>query len=219
MKPGSLRAVVAEDSAIVRVGITTVLDRAGIAVVAAVGDAPDLFAAVAESVPDIVITDIRMPPTRTLEGLEAAERLALEHPDLGILVLSQHIEAGSIAKMLLRKPGGVGYLLKDRISEIDFFIDAVERVARGGTAVDPDVVEMLMRQPRADHLGRISVREREILGLMAEGRSNAAICELLFLSPKTVETHVGNIFMKLGLPVATADHRRVLAVLTYLRSL
>jgi DNA-binding NarL/FixJ family response regulator len=159
-----------------------------------------------------------MPPTHTDEGVRAAERLRAERPELGILLLSQVIESRRVLRLFQESPAGFGYLLKDRVLEIDDFLDAVRRVGRGGTAVDPAVVAQLMGRRVVDSpLHELSPREREVLGLMAEGRSNQAICAKLFLSPKTVETHVNRILQKLGLPPAAEDHRRVLAVLTYLR--
>lgn len=214
-----IRAVIAEDSPIVRTGIATILRGAGIEVVAEVGTAPDLLEAVEALRPDVVITDIRMPPTNTLEGLRAAEDIHRDHPQIAVIVLSQYVESRTAVELMTSDPRGVGYLLKDRVGDIDQFVDTVRSVTAGGSAVDPEIIRQLIEKRDADaRLERLSSREREILALMAEGRSNSAICKLLFLSPKTIETHVRGLFTKLGLRVASDDHRRVLAVLTFLRS-
>jgi DNA-binding NarL/FixJ family response regulator len=214
-----MRAVIAEDSALVREGVSKVLSEAGFDVVAAVGSAPELLDAVEQHVPDVVITDIRMPPTNTSEGLRAAEEIHRNHAGVAVVVLSNYVESRHAVELMTSNPRGVGYLLKDRVADIDQFVSVVRHVAAGGSAVDPAVVgELMDKQRLAETLDRLSGREKEILSLMAEGRSNSAICDLLFLSPKTVETHVGSILSKLGLPPAPDDHRRVLAVLTYLRS-
>ncbi len=169
--------------------------------------------------PDVVVTDIRMPPTNTNEGLLAAQRIRAEHPAVGVLLLSQYVETRQAVKLLQNAPQRVGYLLKDRVSDIAEFTDAVRRIARGGSVIDAEVVaQLLRRRGDRDTLEILTGREREILALIAQGRSNRAIGEQLFLSPKTVETHVGAIFAKLGLLPAADDHRRVLAVLTYLRN-
>jgi DNA-binding NarL/FixJ family response regulator len=213
-----MRVALADDSVLLREGLARVLTDAGFEVVAQVGDADALHAAVELERPDVAIVDVRMPPTHTDEGARAAERLRAERPELGILLLSQVIESRRVLRLFQESPAGFGYLLKDRVLEIDDFLDAVRRVGRGGTAVDPAVVAQLMGRRVVDSpLHELSPREREVLGLMAEGRSNQAICAKLFLSPKTVETHVNRILQKLGLPPAAEDHRRVLAVLTYLR--
>ena len=214
-----LRIVVADDSTLFREGVVRVLDDRGFDVVAQAGDAEQLMALVEEDAPDVVVTDIRMPPTGTTEGLQAAQRIRKEHPDVGVLVLSQYVETRHALTLLEETPERVGYLLKDRVSDLEDFVEAIRRVARGGSAIDPEVVSSLLGRRRArSALEDLTAREREILGLMAEGRTNQAISERLFLSPKTVETHVGAIFSKLGLLPAADDHRRVLAVLLYLGS-
>jgi DNA-binding NarL/FixJ family response regulator len=213
-----VRVVIAEDSVLLREGLVRVLTEAEFEVAAQVGDADALRAAVRREQPDVAIVDIRMPPTHTDEGARAAEEIRAEHPEVGILLLSQVVEPRHALKLFSESPEGFGYLLKDRVLEIDDFVDAVRRVARGGTAMDPEVVAQLLgRRRKSDRLDELTPREREVLGLMAEGRSNHGISGKLFLSPKTVETHVASIFMKLGLQQAPDDHRRVLAVLAYLR--
>jgi DNA-binding NarL/FixJ family response regulator len=211
-----MRVVIAEDSVLMREGLSRVLADEGLEVVAAVGTADELLKAVGWAKPDVAILDVRMPPTQTDEGARAAAELRETHPEVGILLLSQIVEPRHALRLFSESPEGFGYLLKDRVLEIDDFVDAVWRVARGGTAIDPEVVKQLLgRQdgPVAD----LSPREREVLALMAEGRSNQAICRALFLSPKTVETHVNSIFTKLRLAPAPDDHRRVLAVLAFLQ--
>ena len=211
--------LVADDSILFREGVVRVLQDRGFSVIGQAGDAEELLEAVGRGAPDVVVTDIRMPPTNTGEGLVAAQRIRAEHPDVAVLVLSQYVETQHALRLLRDTPERVGYLLKDRVSDIDEFADAVRRIARGGSVIDPEVVAQLLGRRSEDHaIDALTDREREILSLMAEGRSNQAICERLFLSPKTVETHVGSIFAKLGLLPAADDHRRVLAVLTYLRS-
>ena len=215
----AIRVVLADDSVLFREGLARVLADNGFAVAAQAGDADGLHAAVDRETPDVVVTDIRMPPTNTNEGLLAAQRIRAEHPQVGVLVLSQYVETRQAIRLLEDAPQGVGYLLKDRVSDIAEFTDAVRRIARGGSVIDPEVVAQLLRRRGEDSaLADLTGREREILALMAQGRSNRAIGERLFLSPKTVETHVGAIFTKLGLLPAADDHRRVLAVITYLRS-
>ncbi len=210
--------LVADDSVLFREGVARVLQDRGFSVIGQAGDADELLQAVDRSAPDVVVTDIRMPPTNTNEGLVAAQRIRTDHPDVAVLVLSQYVETQHALRLLRDTPERVGYLLKDRVSDIDEFADAVRRIARGGSVIDPEVVAQLLGRRSEDHaLEVLTDREREILALMAEGRSNQAICERLFLSPKTVETHVGSIFSKLGLLPAGDDHRRVLAVLAYLR--
>jgi DNA-binding NarL/FixJ family response regulator len=214
-----VRVVIADDSVLMREGIARVLQDAGLEVVASVGDADGLKRAVASEQPDVAIVDVRMPPTQTDEGSRAAEQIRERYPEVGVLMLSQIVEPQHALRLFGDRPEGFGYLLKDRVLEIDDFVDAVKRVARGGTVVDPEVVSRLVGRPREhDPVADLSPREREVLSLMAEGRSNAAICSKLFLSPKTVETHVSSIFNKLRLAQAPDDHRRVLAVLAYLRS-
>jgi DNA-binding NarL/FixJ family response regulator len=211
-----LRVVLAEDGALLRAGLVGVLERFGHDVVAAVADADDLHAAVAEHRPDIVVTDVRMPPGFSDEGLRAAVALRTADPTLAVLVLSQYVEQTYAAELLDTGPGGVGYLLKDRVGEITEFVDALMRVAAGGTVVDPEVVRQLISR-RRDPLSRLSPREREVLALMAEGRSNAAIARTLVVSDAAVAKHIAGILAKLDLPPAPDDHRRVLAVLAYLR--
>jgi DNA-binding NarL/FixJ family response regulator len=214
-----LRAVIADDSLLLREGVARVLGDAGIEVAASVGDADALRRVVATEKPDVAIVDVRMPPTQTDEGSRAAEAIRERHPEVGILMLSQVVEAHTALRLFGDRPEGFGYLLKDRVLEIDEFVEAVKRVARGGTAMDPQVVSQLVGKKRHDDpIDELSPREREVLELMAEGRSNAGICSKLFLSPKTVETHVSSIFNKLRLAPAPDDHRRVLAVLAYLRA-
>jgi DNA-binding NarL/FixJ family response regulator len=218
-----VRIVIAEDSVVLRAGLVEILADRGHEIAAAVGDPEALRAAVAEHRPDVTVVDVRMPPTHTDEGLRAAVALRREYPDLGVLVFSQYIETRYAAELLGLKTGrgaaGVGYLLKDRVAEVGEFFDALNRVAAGGTALDPEVVTQLVGA--SSHGGAIATltgREREVLGLMAEGRSNSAIAAALVISERAVEKHVGSIFAKLGLPPSDADHRRVLAVLRYLES-
>jgi DNA-binding NarL/FixJ family response regulator len=213
-----VRIVIADDAVLLREGLARVLGENGHEVVAQVGDADALHDAVRALHPDLVVVDVRMPPAFTDEGTQAAIALRAENPDLCILVLSQIVEARHALRLFRETPEGFGYLLKDRVVDLDDFLDAVNRVGRGGTAIDPEVVAQLLgRRPEDDPLAELTPRELEVLGLIAEGRSNKAICAKLFLSPKTVETHVNSIFLKLGLLVAPDDHRRVLAVLAYLR--
>ena len=221
-----LRVVIAEDSAVLRAGLAEILADRGHVVAAAVGDAEALLAAVAEHRPDVTVVDVRMPPSHTDEGLRAAIAIRRDHPGVGVLVFSQYIETRYAADLLGAgqagrggSAAGVGYLLKDRVADVSEFIEALSRVAAGGTALDPEVVTQLLgASRRADGLGTLTAREREVLGLMAEGRSNGAIAGLLVVSERAVEKHVGNIFSKLGLAPSDADHRRVLAVLRYLES-
>ncbi len=211
--------MLAEDGAIFRQGLTRLLEDAGVAVAAAVGDAPAILAAVRADPPEVAILDVRMPPGFRLEGLDAALRIRAERPEVGLLVLSHHIEAQHAVRLLGDDPRGVGYLLKDRIAELSELTGALARIAAGGAVVDPALVAPLVGRRRpGGPLARLSERELEVLGLMAEGRSNQAICRSLSLSPKTVETHVRSIFRRLRLPDSSDDHRRVLAVLSYLRS-
>jgi len=214
-----VRVMIAEDAAVLREGLSHLLADRGFEVVAAVAGADALRAAVAADPPDVAAVDIRMPPTHTDEGLRAAIELRRRHPGLAVLVFSQYVETRYAAELLADRSDGVGYLLKDRVAHVADFVDAVRRVAAGGTALDPEVVSQLVgASRRTDGLERLTPREREVLGLMAEGRSNTAIAEALVVTPRAVEKHVGNIFAKLDLPESETDHRRVLAVLRYLRS-
>jgi DNA-binding NarL/FixJ family response regulator len=210
-----VRVIVADDSLIVREGLTRLLREHGVDVVAAASDPSELTAAVAERAPDVAVVDIRMPPTHTDEGLSAAREIRRRHPATGVLLLSQYAEVGW-ALRLLREGGGVGYLLKDRLIAIDEVVAAMERVAAGGTVVDPAVVSPLLDVGRADPRRALTPREHEVLGLIAQGLSNRAIERRLVVSPKTVEAHVARILAKLGLPPSEDVHRRVLAVLAYL---
>lgn len=213
----SMRVVIAEDAALFREGLARLLADRGHQVVAAVADADALIAAVAEHQPDVAVADIRMPPTHTDEGLRAAIELRRDHPQTGVLVLSQYIETSYAARLLADNAVGVGYLLKDRVADVGEFADALARVAAGGTALDPEVVSQLVRASRhPDGLTTLTSRERDVLALMAEGRSNAGIAAALVVSAGAVEKHVASIFGKLGLPPTEADNRRVLAVLRYL---
>jgi DNA-binding NarL/FixJ family response regulator len=212
-----LTVILAEDSVLLREGLVGLLQRFGHTVTAAVGDTTALLDAVRREVPDLVITDVRMPPGFTDDGLRAALTLREEHPDLPVLVLSQYVVQSYAAELLSSgRHGAVGYLLKDRIGDITDFAAAISEVAGGGTVVDPEVVRQLLAR-RRDPLQRLTPRERDVLALMAEGRSNAAIAATLVVSDAAVAKHVGSIFTKLDLPVADTDHRRVLAVLAYLR--
>ncbi|SDK48756.1 response regulator transcription factor [Nonomuraea jiangxiensis] len=212
-----LKIVIAEDGVLLREGLSGLLARFGHTVAASVGDAGALVAAVAEHRPDIVVTDVRMPPDFAEEGLRAAVALRTADPRLAILVLSQYVEQAYASELLDSGDGtGVGYLLKDRIGDVEEFFDALHTIAAGGTVVDPEVVRRLLRR-RRDPLERLSPREREVLALMAEGRSNNAIARALVVSEAAVGKHIGNILVKLDLPPDEDDHRRVLAVVTYLR--
>jgi DNA-binding NarL/FixJ family response regulator len=214
-----MRAVIAEDSVLLRAGLARLLADGGVEVVAQVGDGPGLVAAVDAYRPDLAIVDVRMPPTHTDEGLRAALKVRERAPSTAILVLSQYVEERYAAELLAGGAQGVGYLLKDRVADVGEFLAAVRRVGEGGAAIDPEVVAQLLgRRRRADPLDGLSARELEVLALMAEGRSNAAIAERLVITDGAVEKHISSIFAKLGLPAAAADHRRVLAVLTYLRA-
>jgi DNA-binding NarL/FixJ family response regulator len=214
-----MRVVIADDSPLLRKGVAQILAENGIEVVAEVGDAARLLDAVEQLKPNLAIVDVRMPPTQTDEGARAAVDIRAQHPDVAVLLLSQVVEAQHALKLFSEHPAGFGYLLKDRVLAIDDFIQAVNRVAGGGTAIDPDVVSQLLGRRRThDPLDELTGREREILALMAEGLSNHGICHKLFLAPKTVEGHVHNIFAKLGITSAPDEHRRVIAVLTYLHS-
>ena len=212
-----MRIVIAEDAAVLRDGLTQILASRGHVVVAAVANGDDLLAAVAEHQPDVAIADIRMPPTHTDEGLRAAITIRRDHPGTGVLVFSQYIETRYAADLLAGGAQKVGYLLKDRVADVSDFVDALTRIAAGGTVLDPDVVTQMFAVSRhTDHLAALTAREREVLALMAQGRSNTAIAEQLVLAYGSVEKHITNIFTKLGLPASTSDHRRVLAVLHFL---
>jgi len=212
-----MRIVIAEDSVLLREGLTRLLADAGEEIAAAVGDAEAAEAVVAELEPDIVVMDVRMPPTHTDEGIRAALSIRRHHPDVAVLVLSQYVEQHYATELLAGETAGVGYLLKDRIADVGDFIDAVRRVGEGGTALDPEVVShLLARSRRKTPLERLTPRETEVLQLMAEGRSNGAIAAELVVSDGAIEKHVSSIFAKLDLPPADTDHRRVLAVLRYL---
>jgi DNA-binding NarL/FixJ family response regulator len=212
-----MRVVLADDSMLLREGVARLLEEAGLEVVAQAGDAEDLLRKVGAHKPDVAIVDVRMPPTHTDEGLRAASEIRDRHPEVGVLVLSQYIEEAYAMELLSSNAEGVGYLLKDRVADLERFIDAVRRVGEGGSALDPEVVSRLLgRRRREDPLSELSPREREVLGLMAEGRSNHAIADQLVVTERAVEKHVTSIFNKLSLPPAQEDHRRVLAVLRYL---
>jgi DNA-binding NarL/FixJ family response regulator len=214
-----VRVVIAEDSVLLREGIARLLEESGFEVAGHAGDGEDLLRKVGAHKPDVAVVDIRMPPTHTDEGLRAAHRIRAEHPDTAVLVLSQYVEETYAFDLLSESTERTGYLLKDRIADIETFTDAVRRVASGGSALDPEVVAMLLgRRRREDPLAALTPREREVLGLMAEGRSNAAMADALVVSERAVEKHVTAIFSKLDLPPAVEDHRRVLAVLAFLRS-
>jgi DNA-binding NarL/FixJ family response regulator len=217
--PPCLRLVIAEDAAIMRDGLTQTLTRRGHDVVAAVADPDSLRRAIAGCRPDAAIIDVRMPPTYTDEGLRAAQWVRREHPGVGVLVFSQYIETRSAAELFAGSSGGVGYLLKDRVADVTDFVDAIVRVADGGTVLDPEVVgQLLSATRRADALAVLSPREREVLSLIAEGRSNVAIASAFTISPRVVEKHVASIFAKLGLTPSDNDNRRVLAAIKYLES-
>jgi|ERR1700722_773739 len=212
-----MRIVIAEDAAVIRAGLVEILADSGHEVVAAVGDAEGLMHAVAAHTPDVAIVDVRMPPSHTDEGVRAAIAIRRDHPGVGILVFSQYVETRYAADLLAARPGGVGYLLKDRVAHVAEFTDAIARIAAGGTVLDPEVVAGLLSASRhASTLAALTAREQGVLALMAEGRSNNAIADSLAVSERAVEKHISNIFSKLGLPPSGSDHRRVLAVLAYL---
>ncbi|MGZ5213015.1 MAG: LuxR C-terminal-related transcriptional regulator [Actinomycetota bacterium] len=214
-----MRVALADDAVLFREGIARVLSERGFEVVAQVGNAEELLGAVETAQPDVVVVDIRMPPTHTHEGLLAALQIRESHPEIGVLMLSQYIETHYAMQLLADRPEGAGYLLKDRVSHLSEFTEAVTRVASKGSVIDPAVVaELLGRRRMSSPVEQLTERERDILALMAEGRSNQAIGERVFLSAKTVEAHVSSIFSKLGLPPKHDDNRRVLAVLTFLEA-
>ena len=213
------RVVIADDSVLLREGIARLLTESGFEVAGQAGDAEDLLREVAAHKPDVAIIDVRMPPTHTDEGMRAAHRIRAEHPGTAVLVLSQYVDAAYALELLSESTERTGYLLKDRIADVGTFTDAVLRVADGGSALDPEIVRLLLGRQRQDHpLAVLTPREREVLGLMAEGRTNIAMANELIVSVRAVEKHVTSIFSKLHLPPAGEDHRRVLAVLAFLRS-
>jgi DNA-binding NarL/FixJ family response regulator len=213
-----VRVVIAEDSVLLREGVARILADAGFEVVGQAGNADELMLKVRSYTPDVAIVDIRMPPTHTDEGLRAAQEIREKHPGTGVLVLSQYVEPTYAMDLLAESAEGVGYLLKDRVADVGEFADAVRRVGDGGSALDPTIVSQLVGRRRGDDpLSQLTAREHEVLGLMAEGRSNSGIAERLVVTERAVEKHVTSIFGKLRLPAAPADHRRVLAVLAYLR--
>ncbi|MEV8323672.1 response regulator transcription factor [Kitasatospora sp. NPDC056731] len=211
-----MRAVIAEDSVLLRVGLVKVLEAVGFEVAAAVGDATELLAAVEEHRPKVVVADVRMPPDFTDEGVKAALMIRRQWPDVAVLLLSQYVEERYAADLLATNTSGVGYLLKQRVANVDDFVEALQRVAAGGTALDPEVVAQLLLRRHRDPLEKLTPRERDVLGLMAEGRSNAAIAAALVVSDSAVAKHINSIFTKLDLPPADDSHRRVLAVLRFL---
>jgi len=214
-----MRVVLADDTMLLREGVAMLLNEAGFDVAGQAGTAEDLIAAVVEHEPEVAIVDLRMPPTHTDEGLRAALAIRAGHPQVGVLVLSQHADIGLAMKLLSAGAEGVGYMLKDRVSDLEEFADAIRRVAAGGSALDPTIVSQLLSKRRqAGPLDDVTAREREVLELMAEGRSNQGIAERLAISERGVQKHVTSIFDKLGIPAGTDDHRRVLAVLTFLRA-
>jgi DNA-binding NarL/FixJ family response regulator len=213
-----VRVVIADDETLLREGLDRLLTEAGFTVVGKVGTADELRRKVEVTLPDVAIVDIRMPPTHTDEGLVAAAEIRESHPEVGVLVLSHYLDSRYAMRLLEHHPGGAGYLLKERVSDLAVLTDALGRLAEGECVVDPTIVSRLLNRARpASRLDDLTEREREVLSLMAEGRSNRGICSRLYLSPKTVEAHVRHIFIKLGVEQSTDDHRRVLAVLTYLR--
>jgi DNA-binding NarL/FixJ family response regulator len=214
-----MRVVIADDSVLLREGLVALLREAGLEVVGQASNADELMLKVRSYRPDVAIVDIRMPPTHTDEGLRAAAEIRSRYPEVGVLILSQHVEVGMAMRLLAENAQGLGYLLKDRVTDIDDFTSALRRIAAGGSALDPIVVsQLLVRGREGDPLGRITPREREVLELVAEGRSNKAIAERLVISLRAVQKHVTSVFTKLDLPATDDDHRRILAVLAYLRS-
>jgi len=214
-----MRVVIAEDSVLLRAGLVALLEDAGFEIVGEAADAEDLLRKVRAHRPELVVTDIRMPPTQTDEGLRAAQQIRSELPEIGLMVLSQHIDEGYALELLQGSAEGVGYLLKDRVADFDAFVDALRRVAARGSVLDPEVVSQLLGRRRGDDpLDRLTPRERQVLALMAEGRSNHAVARELFVTERAIEKHVTSIFSKLGLSAAEDGHRRVLAVLQYLHA-
>ena len=215
----TLRLVIADDSLLLREGMARLLSEAGLEIVALAGEPDELLDVVRRHRPDVAIVDIRMPPSHTDEGLRAAEAIRGEHGTaVGVLVLSQYVEPTFALRLVADGAGGIGYLLKDRVDDLQDFVEAIRRIAHGGSVIDPEVVAQLVSRPRARvPIDDLSEREREVLALMAEGRSNQAICDRMFLAPKTVEAHIASIFSKLELHQQPDDHRRVLAVLAHLR--
>ena len=214
-----MRLVIAEDSVLLREGMVRLLEEQGFEVAGQAGDGEDLLRKVRAHKPDVAVVDVRMPPTHTDEGLRAAQQIREELPRTGVLVLSQYVEEEYATELIGDRADGVGYLLKDRVADVDAFVDAVRRVGQGGSALDPEVVSLMLGRKRADDpLDELTPREREVLGLMAEGRSNKAIAEALVVTERAVEKHVTSIFGKLRLPPTAETHRRVLAVLAYMRA-
>jgi DNA-binding NarL/FixJ family response regulator len=213
-----VRLVIAEDSVLLREGMVRLLEEQGFEVAGQAGDGEDLLRKVRAHKPDVAVVDVRMPPTHTDEGLRAAQQIREELPDVGVLVLSQYVEEEYATELIGDRADGVGYLLKDRVADVEAFADAVRRVGQGGSALDPEVVSMMLGRKRDEPLSELTPREREVLGLMAEGLSNNAIAERLVVTERAVEKHVTSIFGKLRLPPTGETHRRVLAVLAYVRS-
>jgi DNA-binding NarL/FixJ family response regulator len=213
-----VRVVIADDNLIVRDGLAALLREAGVDVAAQVGTAEDLVADVERHHPDVAIVDIRMPPTHTDEGLRAAHEIRARHPDVGILILSEFVEVGTVNRLITQSAEGLGYLLKDRVTELDDFVATLHRIADGGSALDPKVLAVLLsRAPAEEPLAALTQREREVLALVAEGRTNRGIAERMVITEGSVQKYVTAIFAKLGLPAGDADHRRVLSVLAYLQ--
>jgi DNA-binding NarL/FixJ family response regulator len=213
-----VRLVIAEDSVLLREGMVRLLEEQGFEVAGQAGDGEDLLRKVRAHKPDVAVVDVRMPPTHTDEGLRAAQQIREELPEVGVLVLSQYVEEEYATELIGDRADGVGYLLKDRVADVDAFADAVRRVGQGGSALDPEVVSLMLGRKRDEPLAELTPREREVLGLMAEGLSNHAIAERLVVTERAVEKHVTSIFGKLRLPPTGETHRRVLAVLTYVRA-
>jgi DNA-binding NarL/FixJ family response regulator len=213
-----LRVVIADDAVLLREGLRRLLTEGGLDVAGTAGDEAELLQMVAALKPDVVLADIRMPPSQTTEGLKAAQEIRRRWPGTAVVVVSQHVETEHLFELLADDPRGIGYVLKERVADVAQFTDTIRRVAAGESVIDPEVVARLVARPRRNSpLEKLTERELAVLALMAEGRSNHAIANQLYMSPKTVEAHVGNMFAKLGLAPAAEDHRRVLAALTYLR--